>query len=105
MAYGGPQPRDLIRAVAASQCHNHSNAGSEPLCDLHHSSQQHRILNPLRRPGIKPAASWFLVGFVSAAPRQELRKVFFFFIHVPCCYLQVFLVRGGMWFALGKQPA
>ena len=24
------------------------------------------------RPGIKPVASWFLVGFISAAPRWEL---------------------------------
>ena len=40
--------------------------------DLHHSSRQHRILHPLRGPGIKPATSWFLVGFVSAEPQQEL---------------------------------
>ena len=30
-------------------------------------------------PGIEPATSWFLVGFVSAAPRWELPKVFMFF--------------------------
>ena len=29
--------------------HSHSNAGSELSCDLHHSSQQCRILNPLRK--------------------------------------------------------
>ena len=29
-AYGGSQARGLIRAVAASLCHSHSNAGSEP---------------------------------------------------------------------------
>lgn len=28
-AYGGSQPRGLIRAVAASLCHSHSNARSE----------------------------------------------------------------------------
>ena len=38
------------------------------VCDLHQSSQQHRILNPLSEARIKPAASWFLVGFVSAEP-------------------------------------
>ena len=30
--------------------------------DLHHSS----------RPGVEPATSWFLVGFISAVPRWEL---------------------------------
>ena len=29
------------------------------------------------RPGIEPATSWFLVGFISAAPRQELLCFFF----------------------------
>ena len=39
--------------------------------DLHHSSRQCRILNPLReRQGIKSASSWMLVGFVTAEPRQ-----------------------------------
>ena len=44
-AYGGSQARDHIEAVAACLCH--SNARSEPPCDLHHSSQQCWILNPL----------------------------------------------------------
>ena len=46
-AYGGSQARDLIGAVAPGLHHSHSNAGSEPICDLHHSSQQCWILNPL----------------------------------------------------------
>ena len=29
VAYGGPQARSLIGAVAASLCHSHSNARSE----------------------------------------------------------------------------
>ena len=29
-AYGGSQARDPIRAIAASLCHSHSNAGSKP---------------------------------------------------------------------------
>ena len=33
--------------------------------------RQHQILNPLRRPRIEPATSWFLVGFVSAVPGWE----------------------------------
>ena len=35
------------------------------ISDLHHRSQQHRILNPLMGPGIESASSWILVRFVS----------------------------------------
>ena len=52
---------------SASLRHSHSNSGSEPtvdLCDLHHSSQQHQILNPFReaRDGtrILMDTSWLL---------------------------------------------
>ena len=41
-------------------------------CNLHHSSQQCQILNPLMEARDRTATSWFLVGFVSAAPQQEL---------------------------------
>ena len=40
------------------------------MCNLHHSSQQHRILHPLNGA----ASSWILVRFISAAPQQELQK-------------------------------
>ena len=56
-AYGGSQPRGWIGAMAASLHNSHSNA---------------RSLTHWGRPGIKSAASWFLVRFVSAAPRREL---------------------------------
>ena len=42
-------------------------------CDLHHSSQQSWILNPLSE------AAWMLVGFIIAEPRCEHPKFFFFF--------------------------
>ena len=48
MAHGSSQARGLIGAVVA---------------DLHHSSRQCQILNPLSKAGI--ATSWFLVGFVN----------------------------------------
>ena len=38
------------------------------ICDLHHSSWQCQILNPLSKPGIEPTSSWVLVGFVTAEP-------------------------------------
>ena len=44
VAYGGSQARGRIGVVAASLCHSHSNARSDPC--LHHSSRQHQFLNP-----------------------------------------------------------
>ena len=46
VAYGGSQARGPIGAADAGLRQSHSNVGSEPNLDLHHSSQQHRILNP-----------------------------------------------------------
>ena len=69
-AYGGSQARGLIRAVASSLRQSHSNARS----NLHHSSLQCQILNHWVRPGIEPATSWFLVGFISVVPQWELLK-------------------------------
>ena len=75
----------------------HTTATSTPdprhICDLHHSSRPCWILNPLIRPGIEPTTSWFLVGFVSAAPRRILPEPLF-----PCCtcclvLLQTFVVN------------
>ena len=38
---------------------------------------QRWILNPLAKPGTEPETSQLLVGFVSAAPQQELPEGFF----------------------------
>ena len=51
VAYGGSQAMSQIRATAAGLCHSHSNTGSKHVCDLHHSSQQCHILNPLSKAG------------------------------------------------------
>ena len=54
VAYGNKEfPRlgrggSWIRATIASLPHSHRNARSKPR-DLHHSSQQHQILNPLNK--------------------------------------------------------
>ena len=47
LAYGGSQARGRIRATAASLHQSHGNARTSRVCDLHHSSPQRRILNPL----------------------------------------------------------
>ena len=46
------------------------------VCDLHHSSWQHQILNPLRRPGIEPVSSRTQVRFVTNEPQWELLNTF-----------------------------
>ena len=46
------------------------------ICDLHPSSWQRRILNPLSETGIEPTTSWFLVTFISAASRRERLVLF-----------------------------
>ena len=75
-AYGGSQARGLIGAVAASLCHCHSNARSElrlqPTSTYTTAHSSAGSLTHWARPGIEPTTSWFLVRFVSAAPRQEL---------------------------------
>ena len=55
------------------------------ICNLHCSPWQHQILNPLGRPGIEPAYSWILIGFVTAEPQQELPTVKFMVLY--CNYL------------------
>ena len=58
--YGISQARGQIGATAAS---------------LYHSSQQQAgSLTHWVRPGIEPASSWILVGFVSTVPQQKLPK-------------------------------
>ena len=49
MAHGGSQARGLIGALATGLHHSHSHMGSSRVCDLHHSSRQRRILNPLSK--------------------------------------------------------
>ena len=83
-AYGGSQARGLIRAVATGLYHSHSHIDLSCVCDLHHSSQPYQILNPLSNTRNQPATSWFLVGFISAAPRRELLLLFFMAMPKGC---------------------
>ena len=46
-AYGGSQARGWIGVIATGLHYSHSNIGSKPVWDLHHSSWQCPILNPL----------------------------------------------------------
>ena len=82
MAYRNSQARGPVGASAANLCRGHSNVGSVsviyttatatqdlgPSCDLHPSSRQHWILNPLSeardRTSILMDTSW--INFLSA---------------------------------------
>ena len=57
VAYGGSQAGGLIGAAATS---------------LHHSLHLCQILAHGMRPGVEPALSWILVGFITAEPQWEL---------------------------------
>ena len=77
-AYGSSQARGQIGAAAAGLRHNHSNIRSE--LRLHPTPQLMAMPDPLAYwvgPGIEPASSWLLVGFVtSEAQRNSPRKDF-----------------------------
>ena len=97
-ANGGSQARGLIGAVAVCLHHSHSNARAmfAAYTTAHGST---RSLTHWVRPRIEPATSWFLVGFVSAAPRQELLFLSLFFgrdrdvIGSFCTYTFLFFVK------------
>ena len=49
MAYGNSQARGLIGAAAAGYATATALPDRSPTCDLHHSSRQCQILNPLNK--------------------------------------------------------
>ena len=51
------------------------------VCTLHHSSQQHRILNALSGARDQTHILRILVGFISTEPQQEL-LLFIYFLHL-----------------------
>ena len=75
-AYRDSQARGLIGAVAASLHQSHTTSAAYTTA---HSNI--RSLIHWARPGIKPSTSWFIVGFVSTAPRWE-RRTFLFLVHI-----------------------
>ena len=48
-ACGGSQAKGRIEAVVTGLHHSHSDAGPSRTCDLHPSTRQRRILNPLSK--------------------------------------------------------
>ena len=65
VAYGGCQARGLIRAIATALRQSHSNAGSATSVTYTTAHSNAASLTHWERPGIEPATSRFLVGFVN----------------------------------------
>ena len=53
-----------------------------------------RSLTHRARPGIEPSTSWFLVGFISAAPQWELLHTFFFLFFLVLFFVLFFCFLG-----------
>ena len=73
--YRSSLARGRIRATTASLHHSHSNVGSELHLQLQHSHGNGGSPTRCAKPGIEPASSWLLAGFVSTAPQQELQHI------------------------------
>ena len=94
MAYGGSQDRVLIGAAAPSLHHSHTRPNLSRMYNLHHSSQQCWILNPLSEARDQTCnLQRILVGFISAASGQELLWQVFFNGHNP--YLHIHTHNGN----------
>ena len=72
VVYGGSHARGRIRATVLGTAIATATWDPSHLCNLHHSSQQSQIPDPLSLAGVEPASSWILVRFVSTAPQWEL---------------------------------
>ena len=59
--------RLVVELFCSCQAYNTATAMVDLSCvyNLHHSSLQCRILNPLSRPGIKPTPSWLVVSLLT----------------------------------------
>ena len=62
------------------------------VCDLHHSSRQHRILNPLTEDRDQTVSSWMLVSLFPLSHNEENSRVLGFVCVCVCvCVCVLFL--------------
>ena len=74
-AYRSSQARGWIRPAAASPHNSHNNIRSNLVCDLHHSSGQGRILNPLSESREWTSIFRIPVSLLPTEPWWELPKM------------------------------
>ena len=80
MCFLGPHPQHMkvprlgVKLELQLPAYTTAMAMPDPsnVCDLHHSSQQCQILNPLSKAMDQTESPWRLVRFVSTEPQQEL---------------------------------
>ena len=86
----GPHPRHMdvpsLGVQSELELSATATAMSDPsqICDLHHSSWQHEILNPLSKVRDRTYNLMVPSQIVSPAPRREL--LFFFFFNFPLIF-------------------
>ena len=66
-------PRIGVQCELRLPAYTTATATQDPrhVCNLYHSSQQRWVLNPLSKARDRTQTSWFLLEFISAAPRRE----------------------------------
>ena len=83
-----------IGAAVADLRHSHRHMGSELHVTYTTAHSNARSSIHWVRPGIEPATSWILVGFISVAPQWEFSYCTFY--HLYCMHLRsCFLVIGS----------
>ena len=90
-AYGGSQARESIRSCSCWPTPEPQQR------QIRVASVTYGSLTHWARPGIEPSTSWFLVRFVSAAPRRKPPH-FMFFISLILLTLKLFQVGDEMSF-------
>ena len=110
-ADGSSQVRGWIRATDAGLHHSHSNVGSEPHLWLHHSTQQHSILNPLSKVSdwthILMETSWVHYCWaMTGTPSHVLNFLFSYFTcifhrgHLPSYFCWRLIPHIILWLTL-----
>ena len=85
MACGSSQARDQIgaAAAAASLHHSHSNSNAIFVCNLHYSSQQQQILNPVSEARAQTLILVDTAWFVTPEPQWKL--MYGSIVDLQCC--------------------
>ena len=68
-------PRLEVKSELQLPAYTTATAMGDPsrVCELHHSSGQHQILNSLRRDRERTHILWILVRLISAEPQWEVQ--------------------------------
>ena len=86
-------PRQGVKSEIWLPAYTTAMATQDPsrICDVHHTHDNTGSLIHWARPRIQPTISWFLVRFISTAPRRKLLFFFFFSNMFP---ISIFIFSG-----------